>query len=136
MGYSFQLAERVLLYASFHRQDNTYHSLCYTSRGALAGTRNSSMGLSSVKTIKIIRLLQLVKECDIQRFTFSCVKLHVRLMIELPYSPTRILSTVCDVFLIGFHSFDFVELTFINVASHILIIDLGYLMYTSCGIFV
>ena len=27
-----------------HRKDNTYHSLCYTSRGALAGTRNSSMG--------------------------------------------------------------------------------------------
>ena len=26
------------------RQDNTYHGLCYTSRGALAGTRNSSMG--------------------------------------------------------------------------------------------
>ena len=26
------------------RQDSTYHSLCYTSRGALAGTRNSSMG--------------------------------------------------------------------------------------------
>ena len=26
------------------RQDNTYCSLCYTSRGALAGTRNSSMG--------------------------------------------------------------------------------------------
>ena len=32
------------LYASSHRQDNTYHDLCYTSRGALAGTRNSSMG--------------------------------------------------------------------------------------------
>ena len=44
MGYSFRLAARVLLYASFHRQDNTYHSLCYTSRGALTGTRNSSMG--------------------------------------------------------------------------------------------
>ena len=44
IGYSFQLAARVLLYASSHRQDNTYHSLCYTSRGALAGTRNSSMG--------------------------------------------------------------------------------------------
>ena len=27
-----------------HRQDSTYHSLCYTSRGALAGTRYSSMG--------------------------------------------------------------------------------------------
>ena len=44
IGYSFQLAARVLLYASSHRQDRTYHSLCCTSRGALAGTRNSSMG--------------------------------------------------------------------------------------------
>ena len=43
IGYSYRLA-RVLLYAPFHRQDNTYHSLCYTSRGALAGARNSSMG--------------------------------------------------------------------------------------------
>ena len=38
------LAAGVLLYAPCHRQDNTYHSLCYTSRGALAGTKNSSMG--------------------------------------------------------------------------------------------
>ena len=44
MGYSFRLAARVLLYAPSHRQDSTYHGLCYTSRGALAGTRNSSMG--------------------------------------------------------------------------------------------
>ena len=44
IGYSFQLAARVLLYASSHRQDDTYHVLCYTSRGALAGMRNSSMG--------------------------------------------------------------------------------------------
>ena len=44
IGYSYRLAARVLLYAPSHRQDNTYHSLCYTSRGALAGTRNSSMG--------------------------------------------------------------------------------------------
>ena len=29
-GYSFPLAARVLLYASSQRQDNTYHSLCYT----------------------------------------------------------------------------------------------------------
>ena len=41
IGYSFRLAARVLLYAPSHRQDSTYHSLC----GALAGTRNSSMGL-------------------------------------------------------------------------------------------
>ena len=32
------------LNAPSHRQDSTYHGLCYTSRGALAGTRNSSMG--------------------------------------------------------------------------------------------
>ena len=39
MGYYFGLAARVLLYAPSHRQDSTCHSLCYTSRGALAGTR-------------------------------------------------------------------------------------------------
>ena len=39
IGYSYRLTARVLLYAPSHRQDNTYHSLCYTSRGALAGTR-------------------------------------------------------------------------------------------------
>ena len=44
IGYSFQLTTRVLLYAPSHRQDSTYHSLCYTSHGALAGMRNSSMG--------------------------------------------------------------------------------------------
>ena len=44
MGYSLWLTARVLLYAPSHRQDSTYHGLCYTSRGALAGKRNSSMG--------------------------------------------------------------------------------------------
>ena len=44
IGYSFRLAAKVLLYASSHRPDSTYYGLCYTSRGALAGTRNSSMG--------------------------------------------------------------------------------------------
>ena len=44
IGYSFLLAARVLLYAPSHRQDSTYLGLCYTSRGTLAGTRNSSMG--------------------------------------------------------------------------------------------
>ena len=42
MGYSFRLAAWVF-YMHHPRQDNTYHGLCYTSRGALAGTRNSSM---------------------------------------------------------------------------------------------
>ena len=44
IGYSYWLTARVLLYAPSHRQDNTYHSLFYTSHGALAGMRNSSMG--------------------------------------------------------------------------------------------
>ena len=43
MGYSFRLAARDILYAPSHRLDSSYHGLCYTSRGALAGTRNSSM---------------------------------------------------------------------------------------------
>ena len=40
IGYSFQLTAMVLLYAPYHRQDSTYHSLCYTSHEALAGMRN------------------------------------------------------------------------------------------------
>ena len=44
IGYSYRLTARVLLYAPSHRQDSTYHGLCYTSRRALAGTRNSPMG--------------------------------------------------------------------------------------------
>ena len=44
IGYSFRLTARVLLYVPSHRQDNTYHGLSYTSRGALAGTRHSSLG--------------------------------------------------------------------------------------------
>ena len=43
IGYSFRITARVLLYEPSHRQDSTYHGLCYTSRGALAETRNSSM---------------------------------------------------------------------------------------------
>ena len=44
MGYTFRLAAMVILYAPFHRQDITYHGLCYTSRGALDGTTNNLMG--------------------------------------------------------------------------------------------
>ena len=42
--YSFRLTARVILYSPSHRQDSTYHGLCYTSRGALAGTINSPTG--------------------------------------------------------------------------------------------
>ena len=38
IGYSYRLTARVILYSPSHRQDKTYHGLCYTSRGALATT--------------------------------------------------------------------------------------------------
>ena len=41
MGYSFRIAARVLLYTLSCRQDSTCHGLCYTSRGALAETKNN-----------------------------------------------------------------------------------------------
>ena len=59
MGYSFRLATRVLLYTPPHRQDNTYHILCYTSRGALAGMTKA------LKIPIIKRSKHLVKECSI-----------------------------------------------------------------------
>ena len=43
-GLLFPIAARVILYASSHRQDNTFHGLWYTIRGAQAGTRYNSMG--------------------------------------------------------------------------------------------
>ena len=54
IGYSFRLTARVILYAPSHRQDNTYHRLSYTSRGALVGTRNNSMGPTTHRTISYI----------------------------------------------------------------------------------
>ena len=57
IGYSYRLTARVLLYAPSHRQDNTYHGLCYTSRGALAGTRNSSMGCVCVCVFVLLFIL-------------------------------------------------------------------------------
>ena len=41
IGYSFQLAARVHLYAPSPRQDSTYHSPSYTSRRALVGMRTT-----------------------------------------------------------------------------------------------
>ena len=57
IGYSFQLAARVLLYAPSHRQDSTYHSLCYISREALAGMRNNSMGVMNEANVLINHVL-------------------------------------------------------------------------------
>ena len=84
IGYCYRLTARVLLYAPSHRQDNTYHGLCYTSRGALAGTRNSSMaprsdaGFFSVETEYHYRR-KWVKDSR------SDIKLHNHSQISLYY---------------------------------------------------
>ena len=58
IGYSYRLTARVLLYAPSHRQDNTYHGLCYTSREALAGARNSINGSTwSSKQVSVMNRL-------------------------------------------------------------------------------
>ena len=44
IGYSYRFTAKVLLYMHHPTDRITHHDLCYTSRGALAGTRNSSMG--------------------------------------------------------------------------------------------
>ena len=50
MGYSFRLTARVLLYALSQRQDKIYNGLRYTSRGALAGTRNRLITAAAIMT--------------------------------------------------------------------------------------
>ena len=49
--------ESNLLYAPSHKQDITYHSLCYTSRRALVGLRNSSTDREGCAT-KIMGILR------------------------------------------------------------------------------
>ena len=86
IGYSYRLTARVLLYAPSHRQDNTYHGLCYTSRGALAGTKNSSMGtLFSFRVTKKHNIPQ----CD--------------LSITLLLMSYRLMSFSCHITQTGWH---------------------------------
>ena len=60
-------------YVSSLRQDNTYHGLCYTSRGALAGTRNRSMVIcDNVSVLHCISIYSLcangARECVLYIF--------------------------------------------------------------------
>ena len=70
MGYSFRLAARNLLYAPCHRQDSIYHGLCYTSRGALAGTRLLFRYL-------FVLMLALLKRTTGTEYIASCFKGNV-----------------------------------------------------------
>ena len=65
IGYSLRLAARVLLYAPSHRQDNTYHGLCYTSRGVEIAPVSKHMTPKIFITItcaKKIMIMQLIVE--------------------------------------------------------------------------
>ena len=80
-GYSFQLTAGVLLYAPSHIQDSTYHGLCYTSRGALAGTRNSSMGSPHEGSVDVNDYHSIV--ASQQNLTFvHCIYSVVRLKVS------------------------------------------------------
>ena len=57
IGYSYRLTARVLLYAPSHRQGNTYHSLCYTSRGAPKLQRHTPEGEYSIVPFKLLYYL-------------------------------------------------------------------------------
>ena len=63
IGYSFRLTARVLLYAPSHRQDSTYLGLCYTSRGALAGTRNELRTVIVIAVYTAVQGSQLSDNC-------------------------------------------------------------------------
>ena len=43
IGYSLRLTARVLLYAPFHRQDSTYHGLCYTNCSSMGSPHEGSI---------------------------------------------------------------------------------------------
>ena len=60
IGYYFRLTARVLLYAPSHRQDSTYHGLCYTSRGALANS-DDKRRIKVSKTCRYFDISQAVR---------------------------------------------------------------------------
>ena len=47
-GLLFPINSKVFFICTIHRQDSTYHGLCYTSRGALGGMRRCGARCSSV----------------------------------------------------------------------------------------
>ena len=71
IGYSFRLAARVLLYAPSHRQDSSYHDLCYTSRArttkpaAAASTCMAFSGITAQIKYRLSTVRQMV--CNVSK---------------------------------------------------------------------
>ena len=118
MGYSFRLAARVLLYAPSHRQDSTYHSLWYTSRGALAEKAHKwqltipatmaqwlchrlmnwhvlgshlDMGSNPERVLK-----GPVRRCKATHYTFSLTNITGPLLTYCPRQTAQLITGVCD----------------------------------------
>ena len=75
-GPLFPISSKLFLYASFLRQDNIYHDLCYTSCGALAGTGNSSMDPPSRSFTCDVRILPVSLWIYISFFKYAFKNMH------------------------------------------------------------
>ena len=63
-GLCFPISSKgCFIYAPSYKQDSTYHSLCYTSRGALAGTRlfNKKPNSDITVTVQCLFISNLLK---------------------------------------------------------------------------
>ena len=107
------LAARVLLYASSHRQDNTRHGLCYTSCGALAGTRKNSMGRSDdplhhERTLLPRSYTSLLLGTKLNRHLVQCV-LFLRLSYcnKLQFTDTEVTVSTLTSSTVNLSLFDF-----------------------------
>ena len=94
MSYSFRLAARVLLYASSHRQDSTYHSFCYTSRRTLDETRNSKWVLHEGSIRRPI--------APLIRISARHRLLQNKIYYKYPHYTMRKVSSMCTCCYIGY----------------------------------
>ena len=107
MGYSFRLTARVLLYAPSHRQDSTYHGLCYTSRGALAGTRSKQTESLCCKYTAdlsyphgaVALVVRLVAGCDENRWILQARKrftdCYLKNIMKRPSNADHVIRFCC-----------------------------------------
>ena len=88
IGYSYRLTARVLLYAPSHRQDNTYHGLCYTSRehwlereifGSMGPPREGSIRRPIAPWANALPLSYVPLPASIQWFVTNCIRSKMQL---------------------------------------------------------
>ena len=93
IGYSFLLTARVLLYTPSHRQDSTYHGLCYTSRGELAGTRNVCVCVCVFVHVYVSTYLPTYLPTYLSIYMSVCLSMY--LFVSLQYFSLSICLSIC-----------------------------------------